>query len=487
MSGAGGIVGGGGAQTLRPYQQAGVEAIRQQFALGRRRVVYVLPTGGGKTTVAAAMIRAAVARGNKVLFLAHRQELIDQASERLDGVGVDHGVIMGNHPRHRPGPVQVASIQTISRRGLPWVPDLVFVDEAHRIKGNQYARLVEGLPSSWVVGITATPVRTDGKGLSPPFDAMVLGPTVAELTGMGYLVPSRVYARRKPDLSGVRTAAGDYQQDELQLAMNRPELVGDVVREWQRHAAGRLTAVFAVGVEHSIALRDAFRAVGVAAEHIDGETPADTRRDVLRALEAGRVQVVCNCAVLTEGWDCPPVSAVSVVRPTQSLALWLQMAGRGLRPVAGKADCVILDHGGCVYRHGLITADRQWTLDGEEAARATKRTKDVADAVKVCDECGAVAEPSAAECPACGAPFPRPKREMPEVVDGELELVKDARPVSEEQKRRAYLRFLWQQNNLRRGDGSPYSAAYAMVKFRATFGHPPKRGWREEFYAGRGA
>ena len=155
--------------------------------------------------------------------------------------------------------------------------------------------------------------------------------------------------------------------------------------------------------------------------------------------------------------------------------------------MAGKTDCVILDHGGCVYRHGLITADRQWTLDGEEAARATKRTKDVADVVKVCDNCGAVAEPSAAECPACGAAFPRPKREMPEVVDGELELVKDARPVSEEQKRRAYLRFLWQQNNLRRGDGSPYSAAYAMVKFRATFGPPPKRGWREEFYAGRGA
>jgi superfamily II DNA or RNA helicase len=217
----------------------------------------------------------------------------------------------------------------------------------------------------------------------------------------------------------------------------------------------------------------------VAAEHLDGETPAGERERLLRDLGAGRITVLCNCGVLTEGWDCPPVSCVSIVRPTQSLVLYLQMAGRALRTAPGKSDCVILDHGGCVYRHGLVTADRAWTLDGEESRAVGKRVKDVADMVKVCPDCDRVAELQDESCP-CGYVF-RKKQKPLKQVDGELELVTEAKPITEEEKRRRYEWFLTQQYTQKTKSGAPYSPAYAVIKFRALYGHPPKRGWREEW------
>jgi len=235
-------------QSLRPYQLDAEQDIRRMFAAGYRRIVYVLPTGGGKTTIVASIIRQAAAKGSRILFLAHRQELIDQASERLAGLGVDHGVIMADDRRARAAAVQVGSIQTVARRGMPWQPDIVIVDECHRIKGKQYERTVASMSNALLLGITATPIRMDGRGLRPPFETMVNGPSMRELREMGYLVPARTYARRTPNLAAVHTSAGDYQVDELELAMNRPELVGDVVAEWRKHAEGRTTAVFAVGV-----------------------------------------------------------------------------------------------------------------------------------------------------------------------------------------------------------------------------------------------
>ena len=468
-------------QTLRDYQLTGEQQIRERIRAGYRRVLYVLPTGGGKTTVAASIIHQARGKGSKIVFLAHRKELIDQASARLDGLGVHHGIIMADHPRSNNAPVQVASIQTLHRRGLPWEPDLVFVDEAHRIRGNSYQQVIADCGRAVVIGITATPCRTDGKGLAPPFETIVQGPSLADLTTQGYLVPSRTYARKKPNLAGVHTTAGDYQQDELQEAMNRPEIVGDVVKEWQKHAAGRQTAVFAVGIKHSIALCEAFRAAGVAAEHLAGEASTGDRERLLRDLASGKITVLTNCGVLTEGWDCPPVSCVSIVRPTQSLALYLQMAGRALRTAPGKTDCVILDHGGCVYRHGLITAERQWSLDGEESRALGKRTKDVDDMVKVCPDCDRVAELTDESCP-CGYVF-KVRRKQTKQVDGELELVTDAKPITEDEKRRKYEWFLTQQHTQRTKSGAPYSPAYAVIKFRAIYGHQPKRGWREAWIA----
>jgi len=463
--------------SLRPYQVAAEAEIRSRFRDGHRRILYVLPTGGGKTTVAASIIRQAAARGSRVAFLAHRKELVDQCSARLDLLGVDHGVVMAGHARVRPdAPVQVGSIQTVARRGLPAPPHIIFVDECHRVQGQQYLDALAAYPDALVIGITATPVRGDGRGLSPPFGTMVVGPSLSDLTADGYLVPARTYARPRPNLSGVRTTGGDYQTDELQAAMNKPEIVGDVVREWRRYADGRTTVVFAVGIEHSVALRDAFRADGVPAEHLDGSTPRDERERLLADLAAGRITVLTNCGVLSEGWDCPTVSCVSIVRPTKSTGLYLQMAGRALRPAPGKADCVILDHGGCVYRHGLVAADRRWELEpSDERRRAERRVADVADNARVCPRCDRAYAAEATEC-GCGYKFSR-RRTAPREVAGDLVAVTEARVVTTDEKRARFRAYLHQQRTGRRKDGSPFAPNYAVARFMAIFGHPPRREW----------
>lgn len=466
---------------LRDYQIADREAIRAAFRGGARAVLYCLPTGGGKTTTAADIVALAAAKGSRTLFFAHRKELIDQASSRFDQFGIAHGVIMADHPRRRPEePVQVASIQTLSRRRMPWTPALIIVDECHRVKGASYLGLLAQFPEAKIIGLTATPIRADGKGLKPPFDALVLGPSVQTLTDLGYLVPVLAYAKKKPDLRGVRSLGGDYKLDELELAMNKPEIVGDVVKEWSRHANGRQTVAFAVGVAHSKALCAAWQAAGVACEHLDGETSKEAREAILARLASGETTVVSNCQVLTEGWDCPAVSAISVVRPTQSLGLFLQMSGRVLRPAGGKTNCILLDHGGNVYRYGLPADPREWELSFDRPKKQGPRTKDVDDCVRVCPECEAVNKKEALTCACCGYEFFRRDSEVVH-KPGELALVKSVPRANESERKRAYFWFLHEQHTNVRRDGSPYKPTYAFAKFIAKFGERPARGWKAEW------
>ncbi len=272
---------------------------------GHRRPLLVLPTGGGKTVVAARIIAGAVERGRRIIFIAHRKELIDQASAKLDASGIDHGIIMASHWRRRPdAPVQVASIATLINRDLQHPPDLIFIDECHRARAASYQSILEAYPAAFAIGLTATPIRSDGKGLGNLFDRIVQGPSVAHLTEQGFLVPARVYAPANPDTAGVKVTAGDYNQGALQQVMDKPKLTGDIVAHWRRLAEGRLTVCFASGIQHSQHIVEQFRDAGVTAEHIDGTTPKEDRERTLADLAAGRVQVVSNYGVLTEGWDC---------------------------------------------------------------------------------------------------------------------------------------------------------------------------------------
>lgn len=260
-------------QVLRDYQLDAVAGLRAEIRRGKRSILLVAPTGSGKTSIAAHMIFAALAKGKRILFLAHRLELINQASARLDDLGVDHGVIMADHPRKRPWlHVQVASVPTLVRRlgrvlqpdrkmqalenlaerpGTPsegevaaemlkryksarglFSPDLIFIDECHRSRGQSYATILAAYPSAICIGLTATPIRSDGRGLGELFDAMVECPGIGELTAMGHLVPSRVYAPSAPDLKGVKTKAGDWDHGGLSLAMDKTVLIGDIVSHW---------------------------------------------------------------------------------------------------------------------------------------------------------------------------------------------------------------------------------------------------------------
>ncbi|MHB1953450.1 MAG: DEAD/DEAH box helicase, partial [Sulfobacillus sp.] len=323
-----------------------VDRARELIRGGARRLILQSATGSGKTLCAAHIIHSASGRGNRTLFVAHRKELIEQASAKLTAYDVNHGVIMANHWRRRPQlPVQVASIQTLIRREPPHT-DLLIIDEGHRVMGASYRTLIDHYPDAVVLGLTATPTRIDGKGLGEVFEHIVSGPSISELIQQGYHVPVRHFAPFIPALAAVRTVAGDYDEHQLEDLMDRPQIVGDIVDHWKTLAADRQTIVFATGIEHSKHLAAAFVAAGVSAVHIDGTTKAAERDDALVGLSTYRYQVVCNVGIGVEGLDIPVISCVVLARPTKSLTLYLQAAGRGSRPAPDKTDLIILDHAG---------------------------------------------------------------------------------------------------------------------------------------------
>jgi DNA repair protein RadD len=470
------------APELRPYQAEVIVRIEIEIAAGRRRVLLVAPTGAGKTVVAVAHIAAEAARGRRVLFLAHRRELIQQVSQKLHLIGIDHGIIQaGFSPR--PGvPVQVASIPTLHARtvrstAMDMPPaDLVVVDEAHHVRARSYRRIIDAYPESVVLGMTATPCRGDGRGLGNCFQVLVETPGVPELIKLGFLVPTRVYAPSRPDLKGVHVRMGEYIESQLAERMDTKQLVGDVVEHWFKLAERRRTVVFATGVGHSVHLRDEFRAAGVWAEHIDGSTPVEERDAILTKLAAGSVEVVCNAMVLTEGWDAPSVSCLVLARPTRHMGLYRQMVGRVLRPAPGKTDALILDHAGAVFEHGFVEESVIWTLDVDKRAEnpaQTSRSAHRAPGLAICPECTAVRLQGAA-CSQCGW-RPQPKPQAFDVVDGDLGQVDRQRRVAnrnygDTEKRyfNAQLLYIAQERG--------YKPGWAAYKFKEKFGHWPPRG-----------
>ena len=363
---------------LRPYQLDAIARLDERVTQGARRVLLVAATGSGKTTIASSIIVRAIHRGQRVLFLAHRRELINQAYRRLLDCGLPAtslGILMASDPRRRPGaPVQIASVDTLRNRTRPGA-DIVFTDECHRALANSYQQIAADYPNALHVGLTATPYRADGKGLEDAYDELLVVASPKLLIAEGYLVEPRVFtipSAKRPDLSRVKMAKGDYASDQLEQAVDRAGLVGNIVEHWLEHAQGVRTVVFAVSVAHSKHIVDRFRAAGVAAEHLDGMTPTAERDGILSRLESGATHVVSNVGVLCEGWDQPSVKCAVLARPTKSTGLYLQQAGRILRPWDNQ-PAIILDHGGCALEHGLPQDDREFSLEGRKKRLAVTR------------------------------------------------------------------------------------------------------------------
>lgn len=395
------------APVLRPYQVAAVEALRERFRAGARRVIGVSPTGSGKTVLFCHIIESAVAKGSRALVLAHRRELIAQTSEKLNRFGVRHGIIQAGFPTALHQAVQVASVQTIIRRpGLLQRVDLVVVDECHHVtEGNQYSTLLSWWPGARILGVTATPWRLDGKGLADVFPEHVVVSTPAQLRDQGYLCPVGGWEYEALDTSSVKISGGDFAARELaRAAAGSATVAGNVVAEWLAHAGGRRSVLFACSIEHSQYLVRLFRDAGVAAEHVDGEMPAGQRDAILARLRAGDTRVVSNCNVLTEGFDCPELEVAVLCRPTLSTSLALQMVGRVLRPAPGKDRARIHDHAGILRAHGHPYQDRDFSP--ESAGRVSrKEAEEREDAKKTCPKCNSVI--ARWPCDGCGyAPSP---------------------------------------------------------------------------------
>jgi DNA repair protein RadD len=380
---------------LRPYQLRAIDAARALVRAGKKRIIIVAPTGSGKTVIAASMIHSAVQRGGRVLFLAHRAELLEQCSARLDSVGVEHGIIQAKHWRTDSArPVQVASVQSLVRREKP-PATLVFIDECHRARAATYTKILESYPCAVVIGLTATPTRADGKGLGGElFQEMIIVAQPRELIAQGFLVPFAGFGFENPDLSGVHSARGDYVEGELAAAVGTTRIIGGIVERWREHAAGVRTVVFAVNCAHSRQIVESFKAAGIAAEHVDGETPTDERAAILARLAGGETRVVSNVDLLTEGFDLPTLECCVLARPTKSARIFLQAIGRVMRPAPGKAMARIHDHAGALLYHGLPDEDRQWSLSLDQVVGAAK--------VKQCPACFACYAPGPSACPQCG-------------------------------------------------------------------------------------
>jgi DNA repair protein RadD len=387
--------------TLRPYQKRAVTEIRSAFASGKRRVLHVSPTGSGKTVLFGHIVNETMRRGKRCLITGHRIEIVEQISDTLADFSVPHGIIAPGYLETEE-PVQVASIATLTRRiERHQHYDLLVVDETHHAVAKSWHQIIQAMPNAYVLGVTATPERLDGRGLGDIFDAMVLGPTVADLIAQGYLSGFVAYApAAPPDLTAISTRAGDFAIDELSAAMARPVVIGSAVDAYEQHAAGKRAIVYGVDRRHSEMLAVRFVERGHKAAHIDGDTPKAERRALIKALATGELQVLTNCGLISEGLDVPAVEAVLLARPTQSIALYLQMCGRALRPAAGKDHAVILDCAGNLYRHGMPDAEREWSLDDKPRRQ---RQEGEPPRLRRCEACHAINKPRAPICSSCGA------------------------------------------------------------------------------------
>ena len=350
---------------LRPYQEESIEAINHAEIEGITRPLVALPTGTGKTVVFAHLLAQ---REGRALVLAHRDELIRQAVDKLLMVnpGFEIGVVKAGE-NETDAPVVVASVQTLARQKrleqLCCDFSTIVVDEGHHATAETYRRILERVGSftpgaPLTVGVTATPERGDKVGLNHVWQQIVYKRDLLEMILAGYLCDLRaIRVSLQVDLDQLHVRHGDYVDGELGRAMLDANAPQHVVAAYREHAPGRKALVFTPTVKVAHEMASAFRSAGVAAEALDGTTSDDVRRGILHRLHTGETQVVANCAVLTEGFDSPSVDCVIVARPTKSRPFYVQMIGRGTRIHPGKADCLIIDCVGVSQRHSLVTAD----------------------------------------------------------------------------------------------------------------------------------
>tara|TARA_A200000159_G_scaffold68719_1_gene63641 strand:- start:4280 stop:6106 length:1827 start_codon:yes stop_codon:yes gene_type:complete len=385
---------------LRTYQHHLLDMVLKGFARAPR-ILMTLPTGGGKTVIFTEAIKATVADGQTAMVVVHRRELLDQASAALARAGIEHSCLAPGFKVDAAHRVVVASVQTLAaRKKAPFTPDLLVLDEAHHAAGNNtWTRMVAKWPTAKVLGATATACRLDGKGLGGTFCLLVNGPTTPELIADGHLAPVRVFSPQV-DVSadGVKLRRGDFNVADLVERFDTPEMSRDAVAHYQRITPEALAMVFCCTVAHAEHTAAAFNAAGVAAACLHGKLSRDDRRDILKSFAAGTIRVLTSCDLISEGTDIPAAQAAILLRPTHSLALYLQQVGRVLRPSPGKRHAIVIDLAGNTWRHGLPDDAREWSL----SFGLTPTTEPPEPKLQICPECDAVLSRRLQVCPHCG-------------------------------------------------------------------------------------
>lgn len=389
---------------LRPYQSDLVEQLRQAWREGFKAPCIVLPCGGGKSCILAEIARRTTFNGRRVLFLVHRRELVEQIVRTFVRWGVDMRYC------------EVMMVQTATRRSNLRKPALIMTDENHHSLAASYKNIYEQFPDVLRVGVTATPIRLNGDGLGDVNDKLIIGVSAKWLIENHCLAPYDYYAPNVADLTGLHTKRGEFVTGDIEKAMIKKAVFGDVIGYYKKLAAGKKAVCYCASIKHSKSMAEAFTAAGIPAAHIDGETPSAERSQIIADFRAGRITILCNVDLISEGFDVPDCECAILLRPTQSLMLYIQQAMRCMRYRDGKR-AVIIDHVGNYARFGLPDDDREWSLKKKD--RKPHETGEVK--AQMCPECFRTFSPESAPktdgrltCPYCGYVFPKKER-------GELE------------------------------------------------------------------
>jgi superfamily II DNA or RNA helicase len=395
---------------LRDYQQDLYSKTVDAFKNGYHRPLVVAPCGAGKSYLFAEMARRT--RGD-VLVLVHRNELKQQHMELLTALGIEN--------------TRVETYQTEYRRlGQRPKPRLLVVDEAHLSRSNTWQKIIEYY-DTYTVGMSASPVRLDNRPLGDIYDTLITGVDTRWLIDNHRLAPYEYYAPTTVDTSGVRISCGDYVVSDLERLMNERAIYGDVVANYERFAPGERAIAYCVSVKHARSVAEAFRGAGVRAETLSAETPAGERKRILEAFRNGKITILCNCTLLSEGISIDEISCVLLLRPTESVALGIQQMMRCMRYLPGK-KAKIIDCVGNYTRVGLPDDDREWSLSKPVPKR--RLTDENGNFyIRCCPECF-MTFATAPKCPFCGTDYPLHSKEIQ--AHEEIEL---ARITSEEAAR----------------------------------------------------
>jgi len=387
---------------LREYQETILEETRQLMRKGRKKICVVSPTGSGKTAMFASIAKGAASKTNRVMVLVHRREIMEQTLGALFRLGVVSGQIAAGKPVTQDS-IQTAMVGTLVRR-LASVrrPDLIITDECHHaLADNSWGKILRYWGDVPRLGFSATPERLDGRGLGETFDDMILGPSISDLVADGWLSPPVLYRPPEEVTAQYHVKRGDFDTHEQGTVMSGRKIVGDVIEHYREHLDGLPVVCFCVSIEHSRLMAAQFEAAGYRSRVVWGDMPRQERESAIKGLADGSVKVIASCDVISEGVDVPVMAGAILLRKTQSLALYLQQAGRALRPAPGKDKAIILDHAGNYQLHGHVLADREWTLD----ARPRSERKERPPTTTTCPRCYGVWPGIPRTCPACGFDF----------------------------------------------------------------------------------
>lgn len=397
---------------LRDYQQETIDKVYQSIKSGHRSIMIQQPPRTGKTVIMADIARRATAKGNRVLFMVHRQEIVQQVVKTFRADGVDMSL------------ATIGMVQTITRHVDDLdPPQIIFVDEAHHALAKTYQRVLKAFPKAYKLLFTATPYRLNGAGFTDIADDLITGKPVSWLIDHHFLAPVDYYAPSQIDASKLRTKrTGDYSEDSIREAM-KPKIYGNAVKHYLKLAAGKQAIAYTYNVDSAIRLAQAFNSQGITARAVAGSTPKEERQKIIEDYRVGKIKIVTNAELFTEGLDLPNVDCVIMLRPTQSLSLYLQFAMRSMNPREGKT-ATIIDHVGNVERFGLPTDDREWTLEGREKGKTSSGA--TIKSVTVCQTCFASFYRTGGTCPYCGAALGEEKK-LEVVDDAELKKVTRSR------------------------------------------------------------